>query len=123
MSIQSQRRRGGGDHTKVLGYKYTPLEDLLHPGISEFNLNKKIKGARKPNPFPVRNAQDVVELMDSKSISKAEILGKIHEFYAPLGVFEPLRLFMKLKFANLSDLPWHSSLPQHIMGPNLQALP
>ena len=38
-----------GKTVKMLGYKWTTELDLLSPGLGKLNLNKKIKGSKKPN--------------------------------------------------------------------------
>jgi len=44
---------------KLLGY----LEkDELSPGLGELNLNKKIRGERKPNLEPVKTIEDAEKL-------------------------------------------------------------
>ena len=38
---------------KMLGYKWTTEPNLLSPGFGELNLNKKIRGSKKPKLSPV----------------------------------------------------------------------
>ena len=76
----------GESHTKILGYKYDPERDCLFPGVTEFNLNKKIKGARKPNPFPVKTSADVVSLLESSTVTRSDILGNCTTQWASLSL-------------------------------------
>ena len=47
-----------GKTVKMLGYKWTTELDLLSPGLGKLNLNKKIKGSKKPNLTPLNSRED-----------------------------------------------------------------
>ena len=47
-----------GESIKFLGYKWFTEEDIIAPGIAELNLNKTVRGARKPNLTPIVGYKD-----------------------------------------------------------------
>ena len=78
-----------GQYVKLLGYKYDPKEDLIYPALTPKNADSlTIKGL----------------------ISRRIIASRIAEFYDPLGLFEPLKLSLKLHQAKLNGLSWDESL-------------
>ena len=54
-----------GETIKMLGYKWTTEPDLLSPGLGELNLNKKIRGMKKPNLSPVISREEMEKLLKS----------------------------------------------------------
>lgn len=99
-----------GITVKMLGYKWNTVSDTLHPGISELNINKKVRGIQKPNPNPVISEQDAVDILKFASLSRRIIISKIAEFFDPIGLWKPLKLQLKLHSARLNKLPWHQKL-------------
>ena len=81
-----------GESIKLLGYKWFTEEDVLASGISELNLNKKVNGARKPNPTPVVDYKDAKELLGSISLTRRQVISKVSEFFDPVGIWEPIKL-------------------------------
>ena len=65
--------------TNILGNKYNPPADTLALGLGEFNLNKKIKGSRKANPFPVISPINVRQLLLLSSVTRSSILRKVNK--------------------------------------------
>ena len=49
---------------KVLGYNWTPKDDIFSRSLGEVNFNKKKRGTKAPNTTPVVTLQDVSEVMD-----------------------------------------------------------
>ena len=45
-------------HVKLLGYKWDSKKDILYLGFAKLNLNKKVRGAKKPNVLPVVTRAD-----------------------------------------------------------------
>ena len=82
---------------KLLGYKWDPEKDELSPGLGELNLNKKLRGERKPNEKPVKTTMDAKRLLTGVKLTRSLIVGKISEFYDQCSFFEPVKLQMKLK--------------------------
>ena len=60
------------------------MEDTLSPDFSELNLNKKIRGAKKPNETPVVTREDAGKLLSSISITKRLVVFKVSEFFDPI---------------------------------------
>jgi hypothetical protein len=96
---------------KILGYKWLPRIDTIHPGFTELNFNKKLRGAKRPNRFPVVSANDVSIVLEDVKISRRIVASKVAEFYDPIGLWEPLKLQMKLDNMPLKGLDWDSELP------------
>ena len=78
-------------------------QDTLSSGFSEFNLNKKIRGAKKPNLFPILTREDAARLLHPIKITKRIAVSKISEFYDPVGLFEPMKLQHKLDMKRLDE--------------------
>ena len=54
----------------MLGYKWTTQPDLLSPGLVELNLNKKVRGSKKPNLTPVNSREDAEKLLNSVILTR-----------------------------------------------------
>lgn len=100
-----------GVNVKLLGYKYTPITDVLSLGFQELNLNKKVRGAKKPNQTPITSRAEAAQLLDSVKITRRIAMSKLAEFYDPIGIFEPLKLQYKLQLSQLNDYDWDECLP------------
>ena len=102
---------------KILGYKWSPKEDMLNPGFGEINFNKKRRGAKKPNPFAVETPKDVSRLLNSTNITRRIVVSKIAEIYDPVGIWEPFKLQLKLDNSYLNgnewDVPLNAELQTH----------
>ena len=96
---------------KMLGYKWTTEPDLLSPGLGELNLNKKIRGSKKPNLTPINTRADVEKLLRSVILIRQSILSKLAELYDPCGFWEPIKLQMKLAVLPLKCLDWDDEIP------------
>jgi hypothetical protein len=103
-----------GTSVKLLGYKYNPLEDTLSLGFSELNMNKRIRGAKKPNETPVTTTEEAAVLLQPLIITRRKAMSKLAEFYDPIGVFEPLKLQYKLSLSQLNEFEWDQPLPTHL---------
>ena len=101
-----------GVNVKLLGYKYEPLRDVLSLGFQELNMNKKVRGAKKPNQTPISNRKEAAELLEPMCITRRIAMSKLAEFYDPIGVFEPLKLQYKLQLSKLNEYEWDEQLPQ-----------
>ncbi|XP_023320317.1 uncharacterized protein LOC111695291 [Eurytemora carolleeae] len=96
----SEKASTDGETMKLLGYKWDPEKDELSPGIGELNLNKKLRGERKPNLEPVKTRLDAEKLLSGVKLTRSLIVGKISELFDPCGFFEPIKLQMKLQTPN-----------------------
>ena len=104
-----------GVSLSVLGYKWNPQEDVLGLGFQEVNFNKKIRGVKKKNPFPVITADDVSKLARSSApITRKTIISKLAEMYDPCGFFEPYKLQLKLDATELNGLDWDKPLNEQL---------
>ena len=108
--IPDESASSDGETIKMLGYKWHTVQDTLHPGISELNVNKKIRGTQKPNPTPIVTEDDAESILKSASLSRRIIISKIAEFFDPVGLWEPMKLQLKLHSARLNSLPWDQKL-------------
>ena len=52
-----EKASSDGEMVKMLGYKLTTEPDMLSPGLGELNLNKKVRGSKKPNLIPVSSRE------------------------------------------------------------------
>ena len=59
--------------------------------------------------------QQVIELLQQVDVTRAQILGKFNELYNPIGLYELLKLLLKLKLQSLTSFPWHDSLPPDVV--------
>ena len=100
-----------GTTIKMLGYKWDTVLDSLHPGISELNVNRKVRGVQRPNPNPITSEKDAEDLLSTSTLSRRVIVSKIAEFFDPIGLWEPLKLQLKLHSSRLNKLPWDQRLP------------
>ena len=99
-----------GETVKALGLKYDPVRETYGPGFEEVNFNRKSRGAKAPNPFPVKNPEDVSRLLSSKNISRRMVISKLAEVYDPIGLWEPLKLQLKLEAKLLNGIDWDVAL-------------
>ena len=93
-----------GKAVKMLGYKWKTQPDLLSPGLGELNLNKKVRGSKKPNLTPVNSREDTEKLLNSVILTRRTILSKVAELYDPCGFWEPIKLQMRLAMLPLKGL-------------------
>ena len=101
-----------GETIKMLGYKWTTESDLLSVGLGELNLDKKIRGSKKPNLTPVCSRDDADKLLISVTLTRRTILAKVAEFYDPCRFWEPIKLQMKLAMLPLKGLNWDKKIPE-----------
>ena len=106
-----------GVSLKMLGYVWAPVTDILSPGISELNFNKKVRGAKKPNAKPVITMSDAEELVATTTLTRKMVASKVAELYDPVGIWEPLKLQLKLGLSKLNSLDW-----DEVLSPPDQAL-
>ena len=93
-----------GVSVKLIGYKWYTKEDSISTGFSELNLNKKIRGAKKPNTFPITTIKDARRLLSPIKITKRIVVSKVSELFDPIGLFEPIKLHLKLEMTKLTGL-------------------
>ena len=112
--IPDEKATLDGTSVKLLGYKYAPVKDTLSLGFSELNMNKRVRGAKKPNETPVTTPEEAAELLQPMSLTRRQAMSKLAEFYDPIGIFEPLKLQYKLSLSQLNEYEWDQPLPTHL---------
>ena len=100
-----------GISVKLLGYKWNSEEDTIQLGFGELNMNKKVRGSKKPNLDPVFTRKDAEKLLNSFSITRRVAVSKVAEIYDPLGWCEIVKLQLKLELTKLNDFGWDEELP------------
>ena len=105
-----EKASSDGETVKMLGYKWTTEPDLLSPGLGELNLNKKIRGSKKPNLHPINSREDAEILLKTIKLIRRTILSKVAELYDPCGFWEPIKLQMKLTMLPLKGLDWDEEI-------------
>ena len=80
------------------------------------SISKKIGGAKNPNLFPIVTRDDAKKLLSSVIIAKRIIVSKVSEFYDPIGLFEPVKLQLKLEMKKLTNLHWDEKVPDTEQG-------
>ena len=84
--------------------------DVLSPGFAELNLNKKVRGSKKPNKFPVI------------PLTRRRVVSKYSELFDPVGIWEPIKLQVKLHASRLLELEWDVQLKSEDQKPWKQRL-
>ena len=105
-----------GSSIKVLGYKWTTQEDVLYPGFSELNFNKRKRGIKEPHSFPVVNPEDVTSVLEETQVTRRMVISKLAEFWDPIGLWEPYKLQLKLDATALNGLPWDAPLDMELQS-------
>ena len=83
----SEKASSVGESLKLLGYKWDSEPDILSPGLGELNLNKKVRGEKKPNLKPVKTILDAENLLENVQLTRSMIVGNVLEFFYPCGFF------------------------------------
>ena len=99
-----------GKALSILGYSWAPEEDIFKPGFQQLNFNKKHRGKKAVNPFPVKTPSDVTKLLESTKITRRMVVSKIAELWDPIGLWEPYKLQLKLDSHVLNGLDWDVEL-------------
>jgi hypothetical protein len=101
-----------GTSVSVLGSVWNTEADTLGLGHRPMNLEKKIRGAKAPPRVDVTNPEGLRKAMAENLVTKTSIASRVAEFYDPVGLFEPLKLAMKLALSELNALDWKDPIPQ-----------
>ena len=88
-------------------------QELLDKG--GFNLKFVVKSGEppceKPNKELVVTKQDARDLIKDLVITRRVVVSKVAEMFDPVGIFEPIKLQLKLAMRPLVDLDWEDPLP------------
>ena len=95
-----------GVHMKLLGYKWNLEQDILYPGFTKLNLNKKVQGANKSNILPVVTLADAGRQLNSITLTQRMVVSILAELYDPCGFWEPWKLQLKLMSQSLAGMDW-----------------
>ena len=52
--------------------------------------------------------------MDQRKITRKDILAQVLELYDPIGIWEPIRLQLKLRMIPLNNLAWDQELLEEV---------
>ena len=110
--IPEEKASSDGENIKILGYKWNTVADTIHPGIAEFNINKKIRGTQKPNKKPVINPEDAEEILKDTVLTRRIIISQTACLFDPLGLWEPIKLQLKLHSARLNNVHWDKKIDE-----------
>ena len=105
-----------GKTLKILGYKWASKIDQLSPGFTELNFNSKSRGMRKPNEIRMDIADNVEAVLASTTLTRRIIISKLSELYDPVGIWEPIKLQLKLEAIPLNGFGWDAELPIEIQN-------
>ena len=105
-----EKASSDGTLMKMLGYTWGPVKDTLSPGISELNFNKRLRGARKPNVTPVVTQEDARQLLKHVRLTRKMCASKVAELFDPIGIWEPMKVKLKLQLRELNHLGWDDPL-------------
>ena len=107
----SEKASSDGESLKMLGYKWDTEKDTLSPGVGELNMNKKKRGEKKPNEFPVISEEDAELMLKDVILTRRMILAKISELFDPCGFWEPVKVQMKLELKKIQYLGCDDVIP------------
>ena len=111
-----QNASSDGKSMKILGYKWVCKDDLLSPGFSELNFNKKSRGMRDPNEIRMDSVDNVDSVLANTVLTRRIVISKIAELYDPIGIWEPLKLQLKLDAVVLNGMNWDAKLPEDLQN-------
>ena len=109
----SEKASSDGESMKMLGYRWDTEKDILSPGIGELNMNKKKRGEKKANEFPIVSEEDADLLLKDVKLTRRMILAKISEMFDPCGFWEPIKVQMKLELKKIQDFEWDVEIPEN----------
>jgi hypothetical protein len=95
----------------VLGSLWDTKEDLLSLGHKPMNLEKKVRGAKAPPKVDVSTPEGLRDAMARGLVTRTTLASRVAEFYDPVGLFEPLKLALKLALSEFNALDWLDPIP------------
>ncbi len=110
----SEAASADGRTVGVLGMRWDTERDTLSLGFGQMNIEKKVRGAKKPSKRDLSTPEEISAAMEEGAITRRKILGRAAEFYDPLGLFEPVKLCMKLLLSEMNHIPWDSLVPKDL---------
>ena len=110
--LRSGEENEDSEPVKILGYRWNMKSDTISPGFTELNFNKKKRGLKNANPFPVTKPDDVSKLLASSDITRRMVVSKTAELWEPVGCWEAYKFQLKCAGQTLNGLDWDSPLTQ-----------
>ena len=101
-------------HSTFAGYKWASLEDSLMLNSSDLNFHPKRRGVKKPNAFNINTEEDVEKLIGDGKLTRKALLGKTLEVYDLTGIWEPLKVRLKLDLQLLKDIDFEAEIPEDL---------
>jgi hypothetical protein len=93
-----------GVNVSFLGSLWDTKEDLLSLGHRPMNLEKKVRGAKAPPKVDVSTPEGLRDAMARGLVTRTTLASRVAEFYDPVGLFEPLKLALKLALSEFNAL-------------------
>lgn len=103
-----------GCSTSFAGYEWRQKDDLLSLNHGEINFNKKIRGAKKPNPTSIETDEDLTGLLTKIKLTRRNLLSQTLQVFDILGIVEPLKAKLKINLANLSGYDYDQEIPPYL---------
>jgi hypothetical protein len=75
------------------------------------NLEKKVRGAKAPPKVDVSTPEGLRDAMTRGLVTRMTLASRVAEFYDPVGLFEPLKLALKLALSEFNALDWLDPIP------------
>jgi hypothetical protein len=95
-----------GRSVGYLGMKWSPEKDVLQLGTDPMTLNHKVQGKKCIPVLDVTSEEGITQAFQQGAMSKAGILSRVAEMYDPDGLWEPLKVQMKIAFTALNGKEW-----------------
>ena len=112
----TEKASSDGVSTSFAGYKWKPKEDNIMLKSGEINFNPKRRGIKKDNKFSVVTNEDVELLVKDIKFTRRNLLGKTLELFDLVGIWEPLKVRLKLDLHKLLGLEYDEEIPLHMRG-------
>jgi hypothetical protein len=100
-----------GRSVGVLGMLWDTEADTLNHGYKNMNIEKKVRGAKPPSARDLSSPEGIMEALQDGLVSRRNVLGRAAEFFDPLGLFDPVKLNLKLALSELNHLLWDQPVP------------
>jgi len=103
-----------GKHIGILGLLWEPKEDTLSLELSEDFYVTRVGSRRTLPTFSLKDPDRSREALAGDFITRAGVLSRVAEMYDPCGLWEPLKLHMKLAMIPLNGLGWTDPVPKEV---------
>jgi hypothetical protein len=100
-----------GVNMSVLVSLWNTEDDLLGQGHKPMNIEKKVRGAKAPPKVEVSSPEGLWDAMARRLVTRTTLASRVAEFYDLVGLFEPLKLALKLALSKFNALEWLDPIP------------